>query len=163
MRILTLPHLLNVIFGGTKKASSLAELGRKCAMDAKMLQETVQINNEAALKRGADPQGKSPSLLSAIESPPFYAMNMSLSNKFAITMAFSLGGLTVDEATGAVLRPDGATIQGLYAAGRTAVGLCSKSYLSGMSIADTVFSGRRAARHAVMVSKERAQVTPALV
>ncbi|MDB6107509.1 MAG: FAD-binding protein [Gammaproteobacteria bacterium] len=161
MRILTLPHLLNLILGGTKKAGSLAQLARKCAMDPAALEETVRINNEAALKHCDDPQGKSPSLLSGIESQPFYAMNMSLSNRFAITMAFSLGGLRVDEATGVALRQDGTVIRGLYAAGRTAVGLCSKSYLSGMSIADTVFSGRRAARDAVSGSGGKAQSPPA--
>jgi 3-oxo-5alpha-steroid 4-dehydrogenase len=36
------------------------------------------------------------------------------------------------------------------------VGLCSRSYVSGLSIADCVFSGRRAARHA-----SASQVTPA--
>ncbi len=56
----------------------------------------------------------------------------------------TLGGLTVDEWTGAVTGVDGAPIPGLYAAGRTAVGVCSQSYVSGLSIADCVYSGRRA-------------------
>ena len=42
----------------------------------------------------------------------------------------------------------GVPIKGLYAAGRTAIGLPSKLYVSGLSAADCVFSGRRAARHA---------------
>ncbi|MFD2399566.1 FAD-binding protein [Prauserella oleivorans] len=56
----------------------------------------------------------------------------------------TLGGLTVDESTGAVTRADGTPVPGLYAAGRTAVGVCSESYVSGLSISDCVFSGRRA-------------------
>lgn len=40
-----------------------------------------------------------------------------------------------------------AAIRGLYAAGRTAAGICSNSYVSGLSPADCVFSGRRAGRH----------------
>jgi 3-oxo-5alpha-steroid 4-dehydrogenase len=55
----------------------------------------------------------------------------------------TLGGLVVDEETGAV-----SGVEGLYAAGRTAVGLCSNSYVSGLSLADCVFSGRRAGSHA---------------
>jgi 3-oxo-5alpha-steroid 4-dehydrogenase len=39
-------------------------------------------------------------------------------------------------------------VPGLYAAGRSAVGLCSNSYISGLSLADCVFSGRRAGAHA---------------
>jgi 3-oxo-5alpha-steroid 4-dehydrogenase len=62
----------------------------------------------------------------------------------------TLGGLVVDESTGAVRRADGSTVEGLYAAGRTAVGICSRSYVSGLSLADCVFSGRRAGRHAAV-------------
>ena len=36
----------------------------------------------------------------------------------------------------------------MYAAGCTAAGLCSRSYVSGLSLADCVFSGRRAGRSA---------------
>jgi 3-oxo-5alpha-steroid 4-dehydrogenase len=36
----------------------------------------------------------------------------------------------------------------VYAAGRSAVGLCSASYVSGLSLADTVYSGRHAAQAA---------------
>jgi len=42
----------------------------------------------------------------------------------------------------------GTAVPGLYAAGRSAAGLCSSSYVSGLSLADCVFSGRRAGRHA---------------
>jgi len=59
-----------------------------------------------------------------------------------------LGGLVVDEDTGEVKRHDGSVIGGLYAAGRTAVGVTSRGYVSGLSFADAVFSGRRAGGHA---------------
>ncbi len=62
---------------------------------------------------------------------------------------FTLGGLIVDEGTGSVRTPAGQAIPGLYAAGRTAIGICANSYVSGLSLADCVFSGRRAAEHAV--------------
>ena len=78
---------------------------------------------------------------------------MAIDNLFSFTPSFSLGGLRVDEDTGAVLRSDGSTIPGLYAAGRSAVGLCTLGYQSGMSIADTVFSGRRAGRSMAAIAK----------
>jgi 3-oxo-5alpha-steroid 4-dehydrogenase len=56
--------------------------------------------------------------------------------------------LVVNEKTGEVLNEQGKAIKHLYAAGRTAVGIPSKGYVSGLSIADCVFSGRRAAKHA---------------
>ena len=52
--------------------------------------------------------------------------------------------------TGEVLNEQNQPIEGLYAAGRNAVGLCSNSYVSGLSLADGMFSGRRAARHIAM-------------
>ena len=62
----------------------------------------------------------------------------------------TLGGLVVAPDSGQVLRADGSPIDGLYAAGRSAAGLCSRSYVSGLSLADCVFSGRRAGRHAAL-------------
>jgi 3-oxo-5alpha-steroid 4-dehydrogenase len=64
-----------------------------------------------------------------------------------------LGGLVVAENGGAVLRESGKPVPGLYAAGRTAVGLCSRSYVSGLSLADCVFSGRRAGQAAGVRSR----------
>ena len=55
----------------------------------------------------------------------------------------TLGGLLLNEETGNVKNINGEDINGLYAAGRSAVGVCSNIYVSGLSIADCVFSGRR--------------------
>jgi 3-oxo-5alpha-steroid 4-dehydrogenase len=57
-----------------------------------------------------------------------------------------MGGLRVAEATGAVVDSKEAPIHGLYAAGRTALGIPSNNYVSGLSLADCIWSGRRAAR-----------------
>ena len=48
-------------------------------------------------------------------------MGMYLNLLFALTM----GGLLVDDATGEVQSTTGGKVPGLYAAGRTAVGICS--------------------------------------
>jgi 3-oxo-5alpha-steroid 4-dehydrogenase len=45
-----------------------------------------------------------------------------------------------------VKREDGSLFPNLYAAGRTAVGVASQSYVSGLSLADCIFSGRRAGK-----------------
>ncbi|SDT52430.1 FAD-binding protein [Actinoplanes derwentensis] len=84
--------------------------------------------------------------LKVLGRAPFSLLDVSL--RALPAPMLTLGGLTVDEDTGGVLRPDGTVIEGLYAAGRTAVGVCSGSYVSGLSLADCVFSGRRAGRHA---------------
>ena len=55
----------------------------------------------------------------------------------------TLGGLKVNEDTGEVFNQLNEEIPGLYAAGRTAIGICSNIYVSGLSVADCIFSGRR--------------------
>ncbi|WP_051024440.1 FAD-dependent oxidoreductase [Nocardia aobensis] len=56
---------------------------------------------------------------------------------------FTLGGLHTD-AHGRVLDIDGAAMPGLFAAGRAAVNLHGQGYISGTSLGDGTFFGRRA-------------------
>ncbi|PKO49446.1 MAG: hypothetical protein CVU31_00385 [Betaproteobacteria bacterium HGW-Betaproteobacteria-4] len=144
-----LPTLLNILKGGTRRSGSLQGLAKKLGLPGKTLQDTVQRYNEFIITGKSDPFGKQPANIAPIGKGPYYALNMSIRNKFSLTPVFTLGGLRVNEETGGVLRRDGSTVSGLYAAGRTAVGLCSAGYMSGMSLADLVFSGRRAAMHAL--------------
>jgi 3-oxo-5alpha-steroid 4-dehydrogenase len=58
----------------------------------------------------------------------------------------TLGGLDVDGRTQQVRRTDGSPIPGLFAVGRCAAGVASSSYVSGLSLADCLFSGRSAGR-----------------
>jgi len=48
---------------------------------------------------------------------------------------------------------DGKRIPGLFAAGRAAAGVSSHSYVSGLSVADAIFSGRNAGRGAAATAK----------
>jgi 3-oxo-5alpha-steroid 4-dehydrogenase len=127
-------------------ARTLAELARRAGIDQAALAETVAVNNAAAPDSGRDVAGKPMELVRPLVTAPFSLIDVSL--RAAPAPMLTLGGLTVDEETGLVLTPTGAPIPGLYAAGRTAVGICSGSYVSGLSLADCVFSGRRAGRHA---------------
>jgi 3-oxo-5alpha-steroid 4-dehydrogenase len=142
------PALINIFLGGTRRASTLDGLAAKCGVDASGLRRSLDDYNAIARGSKQDPLGKYPELLKPIESGPYYAVNMSLGNKFGPAQTFTLGGLQVDETDGTITRADGSRIEGLYAAGRVAVGLCSQGYMSGLSIADTVFSGRRAGQAA---------------
>ncbi len=76
-------------------------------------------------------------------TPPYSLINVSVRAGFGYPCPMlTLGGLVVDEDTGQVRGTEG-----LYAAGRSAVGVCSESYVSGLALADCVFSGRRAGHH----------------
>lgn len=142
------PALLNIFFGGTRRGGSIEALARKIGADPATTVRTVAEHNTRADAETPDPHGKLQDLVRPIRKGPFYAVNMSIDNTFAPAQAFTMGGLELDERTGHVRRADGSNVPGLFAAGRTGVGLCSGGYVSGLSIADTVFGGRRAGRAA---------------
>jgi 3-oxo-5alpha-steroid 4-dehydrogenase len=133
-----------------KKAKSFRKLAAKIKVPPEALEETMSRYNDIASKREPDPLGKTEKRFVPQVTPPFYAVDCSLKSKSGIpTASLTLGGLVVNEKTSQVLRSDGSSIDGLYAAGRNAVGVCSNGYFaSGISIADCIFSGRRAGKHA---------------
>lgn len=130
-----------------KSADTLEALAEKCKIDSEQLEKTVADYNEAARGEKEDRFGKSKDDMRELTQGPFYAINMSV-GKGDITSVISLGGLKVCEESGAVLNSEQVPIKGLYAAGRTAIGVASNAYVSGLSIADGVFSGRRAGAEA---------------
>ena len=131
---------------GAKKASSLDSLANKISVPAEALKQSVQLHNAVAAGDVVDPYGKRSSDAVALGQGPYYAVNVSIDAPLFPLPTLTLGGLKVDEATGQVLRENGEEIAGLYAAGRSAIGICSNLYVSGLSVADCVFSGRRAAK-----------------
>jgi len=142
----TAPALLN-LWVNRRKAGSIEGLAEACRMPPEALRATVDAYNAIADDPdAADPLGKD--TLAALRTPPYYAIDCSIGSRRFPCPTLTLGGLRVDEATGAVLTEEATPIPGLYAAGRNAVGVCSQQYVSGLSIADCVYSGRRAGRHA---------------
>ncbi len=130
---------------GHKKAATIEDLAAENGIDATGLRKTVEEYTRGIGSGAGDPAGKDPELCPPLTQGPFYSINISAdSSMFYPIPGLTLGGLVVDETTGAVRHRDGGIVPGLYAAGRNAVGVCSNSYVSGLSISDCVFSGRRA-------------------
>lgn len=69
--------------------------------------------------------------------------------------ALTSGGFHVNEETGMLLDQRETDISRSYAVGRNAVGLCSENYVCGLSLADCVFSGRKAGKHAAQTGAAR--------
>jgi 3-oxo-5alpha-steroid 4-dehydrogenase len=90
--------------------------------------------------------GKGDKCRRPFDSGPYFAISLEHKVPTNPITSLSMGGLRVAEETGAVVDREGALIKGLYAAGRTALGIPSNNYVSGLSLADCVWSGRRAAR-----------------
>ncbi len=136
------PAILLMLFA--RRAGSLTALAGKLGMSAQLLQSTVEEYNQAAEQGHGDALGKDGPALNAISEPSFAAINISADNPAFPLPAITLGGLKVNEASGAVLNARGQDIHGLYAVGRCAVGIASNGYVSGLSLADCLWSGRRA-------------------
>jgi 3-oxo-5alpha-steroid 4-dehydrogenase len=134
-----------LLTAGRVSAPTLAGAAARAGVDPGGLAATVAAYNEAAAAGRPDPAGKPAELVRPQDQPPYSLIDCSVRPRLAYPApVLTLGGLVVAEDTGQVLRPDGTGVPGLYAAGRSAVGLCSRSYVSGLSLADCVFSGRRA-------------------
>jgi 3-oxo-5alpha-steroid 4-dehydrogenase len=134
---------LVLTFAGAKRASSIEDLARRIGANTKALSQSWQSYNQAA-RSGDDPLGKSCDLLHQLEASPFYALDISVDKRVFPCAALTLGGLRVDETDGAVRTAADGTVAGLYAAGRAAVGIASNHYVSGLALADCIWSGRRA-------------------
>lgn len=138
------PVVLALLFQ-RRKAATLEALATKLGLDHTVFAETVRRYNAAARGLEADRFQKLATDMAQFGSGPYYAIDVSITSRLFPLTTLTLGGLLVDEETGAVRRTDGTTIEGLYAAGRNAVGICSHLYVSGLSASDCMFSGRRAA------------------
>jgi len=142
------PTLLNLWFN-CRKAGSIEHLAKMCKMDLGVLRDSIARYNGDTERGTPDAFAKDKR---HVLRPPFYVIDVGIRSKMWPLPTLTLGGLAVSEETGAVLNSDGQVIPGLYAAGRAALGVCSQQYVSGLSIADCVFSGRRAGAATVTVS-----------
>lgn len=129
----------------TTRADTLEELAGKIGVPADRLTATIADYNGRIERGDPDPLGKSEKYRRTIDQGPFYATDIGGSLRLSPIPALTMGGLAVDEDTGEVLSAEGGKVPGLYAAGRTAVGICSHYYVSGLSLGDCVWSGLRAA------------------
>jgi 3-oxo-5alpha-steroid 4-dehydrogenase len=140
-----------------KKGKTLQDVAAHYNLPADALQRTVEEYN-VGVQRGVDPIGKTKPYLRSLGPGPYYIVDISTGNPITLCGSIPMGGLQVNEESGHVIRADGSDIPGLYAAGRNAIGICSHFYVSGTSIADCVFAGRRAGAHAAVDRAESATV-----
>ncbi|WP_227996391.1 FAD-dependent oxidoreductase [Nocardia australiensis] len=118
-------------------AETVAELEADMGLPTLALQGTVDAYNLHAAD-GVDPLlGKKPEWVKPIGTP-LAAFDMR-----GFTAGFTLGGLRTD-LDSRVLHVSGEPIPGLFAAGRCTSGLCAGGYVSGASLGDGSFYGRRA-------------------
>jgi len=131
-----------------KRSSTLEGLAKKCGIQADALQNTFNRYNDHVRNGREDWLGKLVPNTVLLGEGPYYAIDCSPHSKGFPPTSLTLGGLLVDECNGQVQGAGQLPIEGLYAAGRAAIGMPSNFNVSGLSLADCVFSGRRAGRSA---------------
>lgn len=151
----SLPALM-LMYKTAIKGKSIADLAQRIQVDPGVLQRQFDRANAAARGELEDPMGKSMDMRHEFKAGPYYAIDISITQKMFPLAILSLGGLKVNADTGAVQDRRGHDIPGLYAAGRTAIGVASSRYVSGLSLADCVFSGRRAGKAAAQAQEAAA-------
>lgn len=121
----------------TWAAETVAELEADMGLPELALRSTVDCYNLHAAA-GKDPLlGKKPEWLRPLRG------SLAAFDMRGFTAGFTLGGLRTD-LDSRVLHVSGAPIAGLFAAGRCTSGLCAGGYVSGASLGDGSFYGRRA-------------------
>ena len=131
-----------LMYFNSRKKSTIGDLAKVYGIPEEGLIASLEEYNQSAQNKMPCKFGKAAEDVKELKGP-FYIMDISIDSKLAPLTTLTLGGLKVNEETGEVLNLEGKEIRGLYAAGRTAVGVCSNIYVSGLSIADCIFSGRR--------------------
>lgn len=127
------------------KADSLAQLAEQLSIDPAVLQSTVDEYNEIVDAQVDAIHRKDPKYLThQVATPPFYAFHVVGSN---VNM---FGGIHINSEC-EVIREDGSTIEGLYAAGLECGGFQGETY--GISIPSScqgigLSTGRRSAKNA---------------
>ncbi|GAA2372121.1 FAD-dependent oxidoreductase [Dactylosporangium salmoneum] len=129
--------------GKVVRRDTLAELADAIAVPVATLQGTVATYNGDLAAGGDRLYRKDPAVLREIATAPFYAVEMRLS-----MLSLTATGPRID-AGARVLRPTGAPIEGLYAAGEVVGGVLGKTYLgSGNSVSNCLTYGRIAGTEA---------------
>ncbi len=124
-------------------APTLRGLAGRIGVPPDALQATVDAYNQRAEQGLPDLMGKSAELVRPLGPGPWAAVPCHLDSHLFPAPCITLGGIDVD-GDQRVRRLDGTAVAGLYAVGRCAAGVASRSYVSGLSLADCVFSGRNA-------------------
>ncbi len=130
--------------GLLKTGNSIAELALSIACPPAALQSTLSKYNEYQTTGTDKDFGRSATQMTAqISTPPFYAI--------AVTPAIhhTMGGVHVD-ADMHVLKADGSSIPGLYAAGEVTGGVHGDNRLGGNGVADIVVNGKIAGKNAAL-------------
>jgi len=120
---------------------SVEELAKKDGLDAEKLIITVDKWNQSVADHNDADFGRTTGMERNISQGPFFSIHI------APAVHYTMGGVAINDKT-EVLKENGQSIMGLFAAGEIAGGLHGNNRIGGNSIAETVIFGRQAGQQA---------------
>lgn len=133
--------------GLVKHGDSIADLAKTLDIDADVLAQTVTTWNQAVAGQNDADFGRSMGMDRDISAGPFFAIHI------APAIHYTMGGIKINPQT-QVLKEDGSTLKGLFAAGEVSGGLHGNNRIGGNSIAETVVFGRQAGQQVYTYLKD---------
>lgn len=132
-------------------AETPADLAAEIGVPPDALTNTIARYNRDAV-RGVDSEWHKRAEFVQPLVGPVGAVDLRVTSVYYAS--FTLGGVCTD-VEGRALRDDGSPIEGLFAVGRTASGIPAHGYVSGISLGDGTFFGRRAGKAAAATATPR--------
>ena len=120
---------------------SVEELAKKDGLDAEKLIITVDKWNQSVADHNDADFGRTTGMERNISQGPFFSIHI------APAVHYTMGGVAINDKT-EVLKENGQSIMGLFAAGEIVGGLHGNNRIGGNSIAETVIFGRQAGQQA---------------
>lgn len=133
--------------GLVKTGASVAALAESTGLNADNLKQTVEKWNGFVEKHNDSEFGRATGMDRNIAKGPFFSIHI------APAVHYTMGGVGVNKET-QVLKNDGITIKGLFAAGEVVGGLHGNNRIGGNSIAEIVVFGRQAGQQAFKYLKQ---------
>ena len=127
--------------GWIRRAASIEDLATELGLSAFSLRATIDDFNQCVHTGTTDAWGRSPETMRAIQTPPFYGAEVRPS-------LINTQGGPRRNAAGAILRPDGSVIPGLFGAGELG-SIWNRLYPGAGNVSECLVSGRLAAQTAL--------------
>ncbi|MEG0373666.1 MAG: flavocytochrome c, partial [Enterococcus sp.] len=123
--------------GFVKKGDTIAALAEEIDVDPATLTKTLDTWNTSVKDKKDSEFNRETGMDNDLAKGPYYAI------KIAPGIHHTMGGVKINTKT-EVLKEDGSTIKGLYAAGEAAGGLHGQNRIGGNAVADIIIFGRQA-------------------
>lgn len=123
--------------GFVKNGETIEELAKEIEVDPATLTKTLDTWNTSVKDKKDAEFNRETGMDNDLSKGPYYAI------KIAPGIHHTMGGVKINTKT-EVLKEDGSTIKGLYAAGEAAGGLHGQNRIGGNAVADIIIFGRQA-------------------